>query len=64
MRLFKREPVIYDLWADIRVCWILADYFDAKWASLNKLKKSFMDNPFPASDSEPIYKMYTYRPRT
>lgn len=64
MTWFRREPLIYDLWADIRVHWILADYFESKWAAVDSLKDC---TPFANKDLStpklfPAFRVYTYVP--
>jgi hypothetical protein len=71
MNPFSRKPVIYDLWADIRIQWRLADYFESKWQLIGELKDGFMTNGFMTNGfmtigwdslkNEPVYKMYPYQ---
>lgn len=60
MNWFQRSPVIYDLWADIRLCWCLADYYERIWRAIDSLKFS---TPFVSRGRvvPETIKFYTYQ---
>jgi hypothetical protein len=56
--MFWRDPLIYDLWGDIRCWWRVADYYEGKWKDLDTLKSSL---PFGKVHGEPKIKLVMYQ---